>query len=733
MQTEEQKEPLRAFQPTFERYTDVYIGDKVIKSRVYYFKDNSSLPHDMPKPGKVKLRVKKNDITYLKLYTGFDIETTNVSVPRSKKPDDNKHLAFMYHWQFSVISDDSGVVFLGRYWSEFMRLLDYLTQYYKLGFDTRLICWIANAGFEFSFICKKFDWAEDDFFAREERHPMKFRTGGFEFHEALTISGGSLAQLAKDYTKTQKLKGDLDFKVMRSGKTPLTDEEKSYCINDVTILSEWSKYIFENYLIPDKRIPLTKTGILRSECRQELIKMLGRKKSKLYMDLIQEAYPTQEEYYKWFKYLFRGGYVHSNILLTGIKIGSKKKKVKGKDRTSSYPAEILTKLNDWPMTPFKDEEYSEEALKEKCCIMDVTLANVRRKTSLSLESKSKCIELEGNKKFPIVIDNGRVAQCGKMRVMLTEIDLELYRLYYDFDLVEVHSFKTSKRGALPLFLRVVLARYYKRKDWLKKNGYKDTIEYIICKQKCNSFFGMCVTRIELSKIIYNGSWEVLEKELDYNEEIKGQFLLPQWGIYCTALARRELLIPTMKITQKIGYGNTKNGAGVIYNDTDSIKYYDPAGLAEEVFEEYNNEMRQRLLNAGLTAPEFNTLGTYEADGETGEFEAFKTLGAKRYLATENGVTHATIAGLPKAAILNFKGDPYEAFNADGMLLTAEMSLKNGISYNDEATSYTMPDGEVMHEDSSAGIFEMGFKMNLDKLYYVIVTEGLTERIKKYGD
>ena len=731
MPAEKQSGPPPDF-PKFERYTDVTIGDNVITCPVYYWKDNSVLPFPMPKPGTVKLRVKKQDITYLKIYSGFDIETSNVDIPKNDKGDVT-HLAFMYHWQFSFVSDSSGIVFMGRYWSEFLHLMEKLESFYGLGFDKRILIWIANAGFEFQFIRKKFDWAEDDFFAREERHPLKFRTGGYEFHEALTISGGSLAQLAKDYTVTQKLKGDLDFKIFRSGKTPLEFGEKSYCINDVTILSEWSYFIFITYIMPDKRIPLTKTGILRSECRQELIKMLGRDGFKRYMQLIKEAYPSQEEYFMWFKWLFRGGYVHSNILLTGIKIGSKKKKVKGKDRTSSYPAEMLTKLNDWPITPFKDEEFSEEALKEKCCIMELTLKDVRRKTSLSLESKSKCIELVGTKKYPVVIDNGRVAQAGKMRVMLTEIDLELYRLYYDFKIETVHSFKTSKRGALPLFLRKVLATYYKKKDQLKKSGQKDTPEYVIVKQKNNSFFGMMVTRIELDKITYSDKWEVLEKELDFEDEVKGQFLLPQWGIYCTALARRELLLPTMKITERIGYGNGKNGAGVIYNDTDSIKYYDPDGLAEEVFEEYNEEMRATLKAAGLTAPEFNTLGTYEADGESGEFEAFKTLGAKRYLATEHGVTHATIAGLPKAAILNVEGDPYEAFNADGMLIDAELSLKNGISYNDSFTSYTAPDGEVMSEDSSAGIFDMSFNMNLDKIYYTIVTDGLTERLRKYGD
>lgn len=717
------------------KYVDVWIDkNEPLTCPVYYWHTNSILPFPMPKAESFRLRIKKNDVYYLKLYCGFDIETSNVTIPAKKKSDREQHLAFMYHWQFSLVSDSSGIIFLGRYWDEFLHLFDLLEMFYGLGFNKRLLIWDANAGFEFQFIQHKFAWDPSDFFAREERHPMKFRTNGFEFHECLTISGGSLAQLAKDYTVTQKKKdadgnSDLDYSIFRSGKTKLTAQELDYCISDVTILSEWSKYIFTDFIEKDYRIPLTKTGILRAECRRELIKMLGSENYKKYQKLILEAFPDKETYNRWFMWLFRGGYVHSNILLTGFKIPN----AKGKDRTSSYPAEMLTKLKHWPITPFINEKFSEEALKEKCCIMELTLKDVRRKTSLSLESRSKVISIKASEDYPIIIDNGRVAQCAEMRVMLTEIDLELYRLYYDFKIKKVHSFKTSKRGALPVFLRKVLAKHYRLKDHLKRTGKKDTIEYTIVKQKCNSFFGMMVTRLVLSKIIYDGEWKIIDDELNYNEEIKGQFLLPQWGIYCTALARRELLIPTMEITNAIGYGNGENGAGVIYNDTDSIKYYDPEGKAEAIFERYNKEMKRRLKAAGLTAPEFATLGSYEADGETGDFEAFKTLGAKRYICTENGVTHATIAGLPKAAIMNVDGDPYDAFNADGMLIDAEISLKSGISYNDFPTTYTAPDGEVMHEETSAGIFDMRFNMNLDKIYYSLVIDGLEDKIKKYGD
>ena len=59
-------------------------------------------------------------------------------------------------------------------------------------------------------------------------------------------------------------------------------------------------------------------------------------------------------------------------------------------------------------------------------------------------------------------------------------------------------------------------------------------------------------------------------------------------------------------------------------------------------------------------------------------------------------------------------------------------MKKTISYNDEHTE-AMVDGELMSEESSAGIYDISFTMNLDKAYYSIITAGLTERVKKYGD
>ena len=173
----------------------------------------------------------KNALRYHEICMGFDIETTTL---------DNRR-GYMYHWQMSI----NNYVILGRRWIEFRQVIDWIRQELALRRNTRIIIWIANEGFEFQFIRKQFNFTR--VFAKDLRQPLvAIIDDCIEFRDCLAISGGSLAQLAKDYTETQKLVGDLDYKKIRSYKTPLTEQEKAYCINDVVILSEWARYMFDS-------------------------------------------------------------------------------------------------------------------------------------------------------------------------------------------------------------------------------------------------------------------------------------------------------------------------------------------------------------------------------------------------------------------------------------------------------------------------------------------------------
>ena len=646
------------------------------------------------------------ETVYLPLYYGFDIETTNVI-------EEDKKAAYMYHWQFAIASDEVGYIYLGRTWDMFIDLYARIVYNYKLGSNKKLLVFDANLGFEWQFLRKRFSWDSENFFAREERHPLAAPTvDGWDFREALSISGGSLAQLAKDFTTTQKLKGDLDYDIPRSYKTPLTEDEENYCINDVAILAEFSSFIFDKYIYPDKKIPLTKTGLLRSEVRNELKKCLSYNEIKTYKQLVKNAFPDKETYAYWFRWLFRGGYVHANISNTGYTIYG----AIGEDETSAYPAWM--NLGYYPGTPFipvYDLENFNNYINTKCCIITAEFEGLERRTSISYESKHKCMELEG-----AIIDNGRIAMAKRLKVVITELDYKIYEKIYKWQKMTVKCMWVSDRIRLPKFILNVLNRHYLNKAKMKKAGLSGTPEYAIEKAGVNASFGMMCTRLELEKVTATkeGEWKIEENALDFEAEKGKQILLPQWGIWVCAWGRWALFQPGFKIIEELGSDY------IIYNDTDSYKCVKHPRVLE-IFEQYNKWIAKRLQAAGLTDPAFDDLGMF--DLESPNITRIKTLGAKRYLTEEDGKIKATIAGMPKSAILNMDGDPFEKFDILGMELTADISEKNTVHYEDSATSWKAPDGAVMTELSSAAIYPISFSMKLDKFYRAFIESDLEER------
>ena len=130
-----------------------------------------------------------------------------------------------------------------------------------------------------------------------------------------------------------------------------------------------------------------------------------------------------------------------------------------------------------------------------------------------------------------------------------------------------------------------------------------------------------------------------------------------------------------------------------------------------------------LIKRGLTDPLFSDLGQFSAEED---YIESKFLGAKRYLARyPDGSIHATIAGLPKDAILHLPAgtDPFDYFSLDGMCIDAEISDKLGCKYIDEETS-DIVDGEVMTEKTSVCLFAMAFKLKIDKVYHSLVIESI---------
>lgn len=625
---------------------------------------------------------------------GFDIETTNL-IERHENGMIKNAKSIMYHWQFGI---DKNVI-LGRTWDELKNFLSWLDK--KL--NATCIIWVANLGFEFSFLMGHYEIKKC--FAREPYHPLRFRLlNHLEFRDCLQITGGNLDYLAKHYCSpdNQKKVGDVDFKKIRNTKTEVTEKERGYYINDVTILLEFSQYMFDNYF----DIPLTKTGILRNECKSEFEKLSEETKK-----YIQSLLPSEKEYQLVMQYLFAGGYTHGNIFLINVVNDI----VAGLDIVSSYPAVMLQEY--YPMSKFYQHQFNvvdgkiiDDALNKYCCYFTAVFSRVEMIYSHAIISEHKIIYAKN-----ATYDNGKLVRADAIKVMMTELDYKTFSMFYKWHDCKVRSGKIAKRGRLPKYLTDLIKKYYLLKTQLQK----DTMDYMIAKQKLNSFYGMTVTKIvRIDNEFDNVTKQFVptQSKKTWVKIRKTVFLSPYWGIWVTAHARTRLLTLIHAITK-----NSGKISDVIYSDTDSgyIRNYEKH---KQIIEEFNKKIMD--LNKDLPA-EFKTLGTFKLEGV---HDKFKCLGAKRYMYQDGCIYQATIAGVKRDVFLNKMpkcNNPFEYFDLyNTYLLDMDVSEKRAHAYFPRKNEYLennyvyVNDGkEIVKEPCFSGcaIFDVPFQMTfLDK-------------------
>lgn len=656
----------------------------------------------------------------VEVFGGFDIETTNTYQVEKEFPGWH---AYAYHMQISLYTQRDQYIYLFREWDLVTWFFDQIAEHFKLEEKRHIILWVANFSFEFQFLRKRLQWdsGEWDFFAKEERQPLKATYRGIEFRECLSITRGSLAQLAKDYCKTQKLVGDLDYSVPRNSKTPLTPEEEAYCINDVAILAEFSQYIFNTYIRDGHHIPMTATSIIMREFKEEYKSMCKARDKRLrlypgmsdleYTDYVRRMFPTQSDYSLYMRYLFRGGYVHANAVFAG----ADPVPAHMRDITSHYPARM--NLAYCPRTPFRRRKWDPSLVKSKCCIIHAIFKDIRATTSHSIESKNKLLSY-----FCVRFDNGRVFSGQQIEVLLTELDFQIYQLFYSWKEMQVLDFYTAERGKFPPFVLKVLNRKYKEKNRLKRAGLGKSQKYTIVKAGVNTCYGALVKRIRLIRHLYDtilNDWKEDPVEVNFDEEKAKQLLCPYHGIWVTAAARFELLT--------VLYRLTRAGVIVYYMDTDSMKY-EPSHKAERIFQHYNNTIKRHRLKRGLRDSEFNDLGEFDIEEKNKDgspkIVLFKSLGAKRYVYATDEEIIATVAGMPKMSIKAL-GDTQEAifdsFSICGFALTQDESNKLTTRYIDDYSN-AMINGELMEELSSVALYQIPFKLTVKDEYRAFIKE-----------
>lgn len=668
--------------------------------------------------------VESNRIEYFNIPASFDIETTSFIASKDENGEPVK-AATMYIWQLGL----NGTVIYGRTWDEFDNVINELVDYLELSSKRHLLIYVHNLGYEFQFIRKRFEW--DKVFAIKQRRPVYAICGGIEFRCSLFLSNYSLEYIGKNLLHkypVEKLVGNLDYSKIRHSKTPLTDEELAYCINDVKVVMS---YIQEKIEMDGDitRIPLTNTGYVRNYCRKECFyegipedDKAARKRVQMNYKAIMKSLQIQnDEEYEQMHRAFMGGFTHASALYSGrvmYDVGSA-------DLTSSYPYTIVCEY--FPMTKgeyigsVEDNKLFNYYLSNFCCLFDIEFTNLEPIQEYENPlSYSRCF-IEGD----YIVNNGRLVSADKCTTTITELDYDTISKFYRWDSVKIMNMRVYHRGYLPKALILAVLSLYEDKTTLKGVAGKE-VEYLVSKNMINAAFGMMVTAVVRDEFEYADEW--FKKAADVDSQLAGynnnfnRFLFYGWGVWVTAHARHNLFSAIYEF-----------GTDYVYSDTDSIK-----GINFEqhmdYFKKYNDNVFEKLLDMcnHYNIP-FNKCRPKTKNGEEKligvwdmekPYVRFKTVGAKRYIYEyEDGELSLTVSGLNKKYAIpylleennNNKDIIFEKFG-EGMFIPAGHTGKMTLTYIENEMCGTLVDylgnKSTYHELSAIHMEPQSYFMSL---------------------
>ena len=668
--------------------------------------------------------VESNRIEYFNIPASFDIETSSFIASKDENGEPVK-AATMYIWQLGL----NGTVIYGRTWDEFENVINELVDYLELSSKRHLLIYVHNLGYEFQFIRKRFEW--DKVFAIKQRRPVYAICGGIEFRCSLFLSNYSLEYIGKNLLHkypVEKLVGNLDYSKIRHSKTPLTDEELAYCINDVKVVMS---YIQEKIEMDGDitRIPLTNTGYVRNYCRKECFyegipedDKEARKRVQMNYKAIMKSLQIQsEEEYEQMHRAFMGGFTHASALYSGrvmYDVGSA-------DLTSSYPYTIVSEY--FPMTKgeyigsVEDNKLFNYYLSNFCCLFDIEFTNLEPIQEYENPiSYSRCF-IEGD----YIVNNGRLVSADKCTTTITELDYDTISKFYRWDSVKIMNMRVYHRGYLPKALILAVLSLYEDKTTLKGVSGKE-VEYLVSKNMINAAFGMMVTAVVRDEFEYADEW--FKKAADVDSQLAGynnnfnRFLFYGWGVWVTAHARHNLFSAIYEF-----------GTDYVYSDTDSIKGIN-FEQHMEYFKKYNDNVFEKLLDMcnHYNIP-FNKCRPKTKNGEEKligvwdmekPYVRFKTVGAKRYIYEyEDGELSLTVSGLNKKYAIpyllkennNNKDIIFEKFG-EGMFIPAGHTGKMTLTYIENEMCGTLVDylgnKSTYHELSAIHMEPQSYFMSL---------------------
>ena len=663
------------------------------------------------------------------IYT-FDIETTSYLILGDKilsareyqslNDDDQEACikqACMYIWQFSI----NDQVYYGRTWLDFKLFLNRL----EANDNTRKIVFIHNLSFEFQAL-----WTVlrvKQVMSRKARKLLSCQLEDYNIELRCTqqLSGVKLEYLTDIYKlPVKKLVGNLDYSLIRTPATPLTDKELAYCENDCLVTYQYILRELETYERVDK-LPLTSTGKVRKQLQHLVLS------NQTYVKKVSNQINTDPKVYNMLVDAFAGGYTHANYIYADDVIPN----VDSYDETSAYPYVLVT--HKFPSKVFKPCKLNsvEEMLPSFAYLLKVKIKNIRCKYYNNFISSSKCENIKGYPDY----DNGRIISAREITITLTDVDFRFFLDAYSYESYEIIESYCSLYQYLPLeYVNFILDKYV-LKTQLKNVEGKD-VEYAKEKGAFNALYGMTVTNTIRSDVEFVNFEEWITKPLS-NDEIakklrkdkKRGFLNFAWGVWCTAYARDNLLRRVLALDD-----------WTIYCDTDSCKVCQ--GYDKSIFEKYNASVEAKIRRVseerGIPFERFapsdikghsHLLGVFECETGKGRdvtYDEFITQGAKKYAYSIDGEIHITVSGVPKKGAECLKS--LDEFR-DDLIFDFDHTNKLTLAYNDNQKPAIITDylGNTYTVQDRTGICMLPTTYELGKAldYCELIADNSTKRAK----
>lgn len=623
--------------------------------------------HTKKLEGKRKDKIFDNNI-----YT-FDIETSSYiklngkilpAIEYDNMSDNDKDncqkMCCMYIWQFSINEQ----VYYGRTWDEFLMFLNKLNECVP----EKKYVFVHNLSFEFTFIDRIIKMTK--VMARKSHKVMTcfFEDYNIEFRCSYFMSNVALKYLPDMYKlPVEKMVGDLDYNLIRTPATKLTEKELGYCKNDCLVVYEYIKFELNEYETV-KNIPITSTGHVRRELKNKILKDFEYKRR------VRKAVDTDPIVFNRLYQAFAGGFTHSSWVYTDMVL----KNVDSYDFTSSYPYVMVT--HKFPSTSFIkcNIKNLDNMISNLAYLIHIKFYNIKSKYYNNFISASKCITASG-----IAYDNGRIMKADYIETVITDVDARIIMQSYDYDSYEILDAYSSVYNYLPkTFINFVLDKYVEKTKYKNVEGKEQ--QYAKSKASFNALFGMSVTNTIRDNVEYDQikGWSEIpltndEIIAELEKQKSNPFMSYAWGVWITAFGRNNLLKNIML-----------HDDYVVYCDTDSIKLVQ--GYDKSLIDEYNKfvENKIKFVSEQLDIPleRFapkdvkgvpHMLGLFECETDKGRkytYDKFITQGAKKYCVEIDGKIKITVAGVPKCGckalkdINEFRDDFIFRYKDTGKLL-----------------------------------------------------------------